>query len=223
MSLPVRKRPRPKASGVAIEKTEENGCVIWEVVLNKDEPGDKFGFSFTQAPEVGGSEADNNPTLVVRGLMPEGLMFDWNLEHPDAEVRTGDKILVVNGKTDLNDMKEELSGSALKIKMCRYPPTFDVELKKTEACNRVGMKFCKSDNDSPGSTTKGLLKITEIADDGCMGEYNEAKFSKGEPQFIVAPGMHIEAVNDIMDDPTAMANALRQCPSVCMRIRRRVD
>jgi len=212
-----RQKPRPKASLEPIPKTKVNGCEDWCVLLKKENASERYGMSFQLDTE--------SQVLVVREVAVDGLTFDWNLEHPDAEVNPGDRIASINDKTQLDEMKQEILGSELRMMVRRYPVKFEVELTKTAEQSRLGMKFMRQsfDGDSPASSSKPgkLLKITEVSTGGLLDEWNKTHISKGLPQFVVAPGMYIEAANACEFNSDAVSEELRSCTtSARIRIRR---
>merc|ERR1711971_1260512 len=118
---PSRRKPRPEPSAVPILKTEADGCILWEVTLKKEDPSEKYGFSYANRRDVA-HEAEANEALpgvevlIVKGLIADGLMFDWNIEYPDAQVRPGDRITDVNGKRSVLEMKEALHSDTITLK-----------------------------------------------------------------------------------------------------------
>merc|ERR1711881_364490 len=88
----ILKRPRPVPSEVEVPKIEDNGCILWDVVLQKQDDSEKYGFSYANRRDLNspeerdGADATLFPgveVLIVKGVMTEGLMRDWNIEHPD--------------------------------------------------------------------------------------------------------------------------------------------
>ena len=60
---------------------------VWKVTMFRD------GYR-----EVG---LDLDPdTKVIRGIAPESMVAHWNEAHPDAAIRTRDRIVAVNGMSD---------------------------------------------------------------------------------------------------------------------------
>jgi len=227
--VPVQERTRPEPSDVPIPTSEENGCVLWDVVLKRESIFDKYGFTFANrvaisiaADSEGASESPSIEVLIVKSIMADGLLLDWNWEHPDAQVCSGDRIMMVNDKMIIQEMKQALREETITIKLCRYPMVFHVELQKTEAQKKLGFKFDRPSGTNPNPETIALLRITEVTAGGLMDESNRASITNGMPQYIVTPGMIIEAVNEIESSADAIAEELRRCTSaVKIRIRRR--
>merc|ERR1711988_814048 len=221
---PVRRRPRPVPSSVPIPKTEDNECTVWKVMLKKEDASEKYGFSYANRRDLNDDSIPANTpgieALIVKGFMAQGLMLDWNIEHPDAEVCVGDRIVEVNGKTRIGEMKEALRADEINITIRRYPSVFHVELTKTELQERLGFKFERPSATNPNADSIALLRITEVATGGLMDEVNKANFSQGLPHFVVTAGMYIEAANDVAGSADAIADELRRSTTVRVRIRR---
>jgi len=231
VATPVRKRPRPEPSNVPIPRSEDKGCIIWDVTLKKDEEGERYGFSYasrrddapldSNSPSPAADAMAAGEVLIVKGLMADGCMFDWNIEHPDAHVRVGDRIVEVNGKTTVAEMKEALKEDTIVMKMRRYPNVFQVDLTKTEAQPRLGFKFERPTVGNPNADAIGYLRVTEVTPGGLMEESNKRSLSAGLPHFVVTAGMGIEAVNDVQGNTDSLAEELRTCTTARLRIRRR--
>jgi len=231
----VRARPRPTPSDVPIPKVTEHDCLVWEVVLKKEEESnDRYGFSYANRRDLnaGPDETALDQTvdstafpgievLIVKGLLAEGLMFDWNIEHPDAEVLIGDRVIDVNGKTTVYEMKQALKENLIALKIRRYPSVFTIELTKTETNSKLGFKFERPSLTNPNVETTAILRITEVIAGGLLDENNKANFAAGLPHFVVTAGMYIEAANDVDSNADSMADELRLCTNVRIRIRRR--
>lgn len=225
-----RTRPRPVPSKAPMPKTEDNGCISWEVTLTKQDANEKYGFSFGNRRDntIGNTvnaatnEANKLEVLIVKGVLDEGLMFDWNYEHPDAEVHVGDRIAAVNEKASVVEMKQALRADSIVLKIRRYPNIFHVELTKTPALSKLGFKFERPSTSNEKKENLAILRITEVTPSGLLDETNKANVSAGMPHFVVTAGMFIEAVNGVEDSASSIADELRRCGSaVRLRVRRR--
>merc|ERR1711865_792404 len=118
--------------------------------------------------------------------------------------------MMVNDKIIIQEMKQALREESITIKLCRYPMVFHVELQKTEAQKKLGFKFDRPSGANPNPETIALLRITEVTAGGLMDESNRGSITDGMPQYIVTPGMIIEAVNEIESSADAIAEELRR-------------
>lgn len=161
--------------------------------------------------------------LVVKGIFEEGLLHHWNLEHPDAAVSVGDRIVEVNGKTKVDEMKAHLHDeNCIEITVCRFPGIFNVDLVKTEAQPRLGFKFERPVGQTlKDSTMSTVVRVTEVTPGGLLDESNKKYAAAGQPQFIVIAGMFIQAVNTVEGDVDKIADELRGCTKVHLRVLRR--
>merc|ERR550514_1104515 len=97
--------------------------------------------------------------------------------------------------------------------ICRFPERFDVELKK--GGRKLGFKFEK-----PSNQTLPELRITEVLKEGVLAECNNTQINQSRWHHVVLPEMRIEAVNEVEEDATKIAEELRQCAVAKLRIRR---
>jgi hypothetical protein len=215
-----------------IPKTQEQGCLTWEVELVKREEMGRYGFSHvngrekfqrerqrtrdhTENPEsalVEGPEA-----LVVKRISPDGLLAEWNQNHPDAQVHPNDRITQVNGCGVISEMSGQLRSDVVILKVVRYPRFFNITLSRREGFRKLGFKFAQPRSNS------NVLKITEVSQHesaGLLEELNQSNLRAGMPHLVVTSGMLIEAVNDVSGDAENLAEALRQSEVISMRIRR---
>merc|ERR1711977_145577 len=99
---------------------------------------------------------DGPEMLLVKKVQDEGLLQQWNANHPDGEVQPMDHIIEVNGTPWQEDMQKQLQRTCVKMKIVRYPDRFKVRVQK--AGRKLGFKFDKPNNQSPAE-----LRITEVA------------------------------------------------------------
>jgi len=195
--------------------------------LTKMDALERFGFAYANRKDLnvdGCERKEIRPleVLIVRSLMEDGLMCDWNIEHPDAAVLPGDRIVEVNGKHTVYDMKQELRSKSISMQFCRFPAWFDVELTKTPEISKFGFRFEKPSASNPFAETIHVLRITEVGAGGALDAWNKEKFIAGKPHLVVTAGMCIEAANDMEGDTGALAEQLRTSTTLHLRVRRRV-
>merc|ERR1712007_252268 len=87
---------------------------VVEVVLSKDNPaGDRqqkqyFGFANVPTPD--------NRGLLLSWIDHNGLLAQWNCNHPEHAVREGDRILSVNGVVDdIEAMRGQLQLESIRM------------------------------------------------------------------------------------------------------------
>jgi len=212
-----------------VPKREDLGCLCWEVLMEKKSDSARYGFSHSngfekfQKDRNKGRSDDNDTstvsvsedgpqTLIVKRIAQDGLLNEWNQLHPDAAVRSGDRIVEVNGRKDIADMQDQLRASAVKMSVVRYAWYFNIDLKKREGARKYGFKFEKPHQ------SLDTLKITEVAPDGLLEEMNQRMIAEGRSHLAVTVGMHIEAVNDVVGSSLKIADVLRKAEAVSMRV-----
>merc|ERR1712113_345051 len=91
----------------------EDGCLYWDVMLEKESVEDKFGFvqangklefetrflGLRALAEAQGTAFSGPHVLIVRRIHEQGLLHAWNLRHPEAQVYPQDRICKVNFET----------------------------------------------------------------------------------------------------------------------------
>lgn len=211
---------------------------MWQVQMEKTQENDRYGFSHSNGLEKfqkerakgvtnkGGNEAmSSSPqlqpdttqgpqTLVVKRILDSGLMEQWNQMHPDAVVLPGDRIMEVNGAKSIPEMQTALHAGKVTMTVARYPNIFDIDLQKNAGARKLGFKFEKPRAD------KELLKITEVSAVGLLEGFNQQNLAAGRCHFVVTAGMHIEVANGVSGDSSKIAEELRQCEAVRLRIHR---
>merc|ERR1712139_594951 len=116
-------------------------------------------------------------------------------------------------------MKAALREEEITLTMRRYPSVFQLKLTKSEAFPRLGLKFERPSPQNPNADQILYLRVTEVSPGGLIEESNRRNVAAGLPQFAVIPGMLIEAVNDAKGNADALAEELRQCSTVSLRLR----
>jgi len=118
-------------------KEGNDGCVYWNVVVQKESSADKFGFVHANGKldfesRLAGN-SDNHQcligpqVLIVRKIQIQGLLASWNLRHPEARVCPHDRICMVNGQATVEGMQMELrKREKVSMKVARYPDRFVV-------------------------------------------------------------------------------------------------
>eukprot|EP00439_Symbiodinium_sp_Y106_P028744 s529_g3.t1 len=155
--------------------------------------------------------------LVVREIAPAGLLAAWNRAHPGSEVVSFDRVYAVNGKTRVEDMQQELRKSAMIVlKIVRYPQMFAVELRgDTQGPMPIGVRV-----ERPPSDFAPELKVTEVASDGALEQFNLAQIRMGRFHLVVLPGMFIRKANQTQGDPDSMEKIVAGTTPVTLFIRR---
>jgi len=221
-----------------VQQEEEDGCLVWEVMLKKESSTDKFGFvqangklefetrlanpsqrlvagaarQALKKPEA--SPLPGPPVLTVRRIHEGLLLHRWNQKYPSIAVMPQDRIVSVNGETSLDTMQREIKSSKIVIKFMRYPQTFSLTLRKGD--RRLGFRF---ERPTDGSKTEEV-RFTEVLADGALPDYNREMVEAGRYQYVVLPDMRITAANDISGDGAAIAEELKRCEAVTLVVRR---
>merc|ERR1740138_1608072 len=112
------------AKATLIPKVEQDQCLCWDVHLIKKSANQRYGFSHTSgkdefskargyAAQQASEEGPN--TLFVKQVRPDGLLYVWNKEHPDAAVLPFDRVAEVNGKKGVEEMQNELRAPSVLL------------------------------------------------------------------------------------------------------------
>jgi len=212
ISLPLefdKHRPVKAPIGLPVPKQEVDECMRWEVSLTKDDPSQRYGFSHVREEMMTNLQAE---ALFVRRVFDVGLVPQWNLEHPDASVQPTDRIISVNGVTVPKDMQSELRKTSAHIIFLRYPERFLVNFAAGECGGRMGMGiYAVLPPEFETSLKKQLLKIKKITPNGPLDQWNQRQIAQKKWQFVVSPGMYIEAVNQVVGDAEALMRELERC------------
>jgi hypothetical protein len=228
-----------KRNTVRVKTDDMNGAPVWEITLTKRENNSKYGFwhdnakvefakEYAKALQIDTSDAtsadlnnllapDERPeALLVKRIIKKQLLAEWNLVHPEAEVRPGDKIIAVNGATTIMEMQKELRAASITCKLLRSPEVFSTELHKGGQTQRkLGFKFEKPANSE-------VLRITEVVKDGLLDETNRSHMKKGCHHLVVMPGMRIEAANGIAQNTDKLLDMIKKNDAVQLQIRRHI-
>jgi len=216
-----------EAEELSKEEPEEDGdgCIRWTVVLTKEDPTQRYGFSHTSSKaEFQKSRGpasvlqDEGPSMLRVNKVADGALVDvWNRTAPaEREIKPGDRIEEVNGVSDIKGMQYALRADKVSLNMVRYSEYFHVELRKAEGdtSKEFGFQF-------QAQAKLNELDITNVASTGLLEEANQRQIAAGLYQFVVTPGMHIEAVNKKQGDVAAMVQEISDADGVLrMRIRR---
>merc|ERR1711972_1152286 len=95
----------------------------------------------------------------------------------------------------------------------RYPQRFAVPLVK--GGRRFGFRF-----ERPQHSNNGDVRITEVSVDGALLLHNIQQISLGQWQYVVLPGMRIEATNNVSGDAMRITEELKRCDAVTLHVRR---
>lgn len=213
---------------------QQDGCLQWEVLLEKQAVEDKFGFvqangrmdfesrmmsTSQSSPQNARLLSRQSPTsapeaLVVRKVHDHGLLKLWNLRHVRAEVKPQDRIVSVNGEVTVEGMQREIRSRRVLMNVVRYPEFFEVRLSK-EGGKRLGFRF-----ERPQCPTSEGVRITEVLADGALPDHNTGQLILGRCHYVVLPDMRIESVNGISGDSVEIVAELKRADAVRLVIRR---
>jgi hypothetical protein len=191
-------------------KMEErnDGCVFWEVELKKSEH-EYYGFSQCSGKEWN-LDTDDGPEHWIVNYIGPGVLYRWNQEHPHEQVRIGDRVVAVNGVNNLHDMQETQRESQIKVKMCRFPEVFELQLRK----NGQKLGFESEDDDY------SEIRIAKVHHDGAIAESNRKEIKEFRWHRVVLPEMFIIAVNDVKGSAERLGEELRASETLRLQIRR---
>lgn len=213
--------------------SSSGGCLKWEVVLQKRDPTDRFGFSHISGAEqflkargarvmgAASSFAQRLPlqapeVLIIREIAPSGLLAEWSRSRTGlgGEVVLGDRVASVNGISSVEAMQEQLKTSQrCVLSLVRYPPKFIAKLPGLSNQRRsLGLKF-----DIIGNGFTGL-RITGVARDGLVEEYNQFHLKHGRFHLVITAGMVVLSVNQAQGSSEQMLRVLSQAPSLTLLI-----
>lgn len=194
-----------QGSGSTKNANATNNTVNSNNTSTSNEPADTTLLSAAECPEA----------LIIKRVGEHGLLEEWNFTRPEADVRPGDRVLSVNSATTIQDMQKELRTSSVTCRILRYSEVFETRLEKKEGLRKLGFKFEK-----PANAALVELKITEVGKGGLLDEVNRAHMLNKMHHKVVLPGMRIEAANEVEGDCFKIAEELRKCDNVVLRIRR---
>eukprot|EP00746_Dinoflagellata_sp_MGD_P004047 gnl/MRDRNA2_/MRDRNA2_107842_c0_seq1.p1 gnl/MRDRNA2_/MRDRNA2_107842_c0~~gnl/MRDRNA2_/MRDRNA2_107842_c0_seq1.p1 ORF type:complete len:945 (+),score=259.56 gnl/MRDRNA2_/MRDRNA2_107842_c0_seq1:149-2983(+) len=209
VSQPVQRVPKP------VKKVERNGCVFWQVELKKTHEKDRYGIVQKNASKEWTLDNEDPPEhLIVERILIPGLLYDWNQEHPDAEVIPTDRILAVNKLTTVAEMHEAQRTSHIKMTICRFPEVFELTLKKDG--RKFGFTFERPDDQAPNPG----IRITSVMQEGAVPESNRMMIESLNWHLVILPEMYIIAINDVQGNAVMLATELRTCEIARLRIKR---
>merc|ERR1712217_586085 len=110
-------------------------------------------------------------------------------------------------------MQQEIRTRRVVLRCARYPPRFQVSLKKDG--QKLGLRF-----ESPKPGQSKSIFISEVTSGGTVALHNKAQVSARRWDLCVLPGMIVEAANNVSGDGGAIAEQLRTCEEVVLLIYR---
>lgn len=153
--------------------------------------------------------------LIVTKINDGGLLERWNLALPDAAVQINDRIVTVNRTGTVENMRRCMQDAVVRLSLVRFPPVFEVELQKRPGVEKLGFKF-----ERPSNLRLSELRVTEVLAEGLLSEWNRRQAAAGRFHLVVTREMRLEAANDVEGDAAGLAEELRSCSAVRLRIRR---
>lgn len=206
-------------------------CEVWEIILKKEDKGQRFGFKFTNGRDEYLNERGNlarkregPEMLLVKGVADDMLASAWNREKPSLELLPCDRIASVNGLRRTTDMQQALrTQMAVTLQVVRYPQYFLADLHRgfggSQVSSKIGITYrrCPAAAESEAPEE---LEITGVAPDGLLERWNQLHIARSLYQFVVMPRMRIQAVDDIEDDLDRMQEQLESGTAGRIRIRR---
>eukprot|EP00434_Breviolum_minutum_P033507 symbB.v1.2.029651.t1/scaffold3275.1/size59885/3 len=133
--------------------------------------------------------------LVVKAILPDGKLAEWNRENADVAIRPLDKIIAVNGKVGtVQELESAIvsSGPDLQLQIQR-PQRFEVKLQRPGSLG-VRLHYKKS--------SMGIL-ISEVLDEGLATVWNA-----NNPSRVIVAGDRILEVNGESMSPEDMVKKL---------------
>jgi hypothetical protein len=205
------------AKATLIPKVEQAQCLCWDVHLIKKASNQRYGFSHTSGKDefnkarAGATQAteEGPSTLFVKQVRPDGLLYIWNKEHPDAAVLPFDRVAEVNGKKGVEEMQNELRAPSVLLRVVRYPGNFEVDITRDTAEQKLGIKFEKPTGDDASAPLKDAsissgsnrpvdeLRVVGLMPQGLLEELNKKHMAEGLYQFVVTNGMYVSGANGI--------------------------
>ncbi|CAE7309152.1 ML4 [Symbiodinium natans] len=133
--------------------------------------------------------------LMVKAILEDGLLPDWNRSSPDKGLKPYDKIFEVNGKAgSVEELQERIvaSGEELTLSV-RRPEHRKISLERTASLG-VKLHYKKS--------SRGVV-INEILPEGLLQEWNDA-----HPSFQIAAGDRILEIGGVTQGAEDMTKRL---------------
>jgi len=171
------------------------------VELHRDSAEEGFGFAYS--PLDG-----DHVALGVLEFRLDGVVSKWNsaciLEgKPEMAIRLGDRIVSVNGRHDLEGMRQALRDeSSIGLVVERWPSTIVVQLEKRGPEDHFGLQTEVALKDD-GSKVIQVLGIKE----GLLSAWNGRASAAGSHHEVVEVGSEIVSVS-CLAEPAQMQAAL---------------
>merc|ERR1712039_1132533 len=99
------------------------------------------------------------------------------------------------------------------LRFMRYPEHFTVKLKKDG--RRLGFRF-----EFPQGAKAEEVRVTQLMKEGALPMHNTEQVSRAKWHYVVLPDMRIEAANDVHGNASQIAEELKSCEEVTLRLRR---
>jgi len=104
---PSRRVESPSDTGMFGVQKQELSSHSVDILLSKG-AGQKFGFANVPTPD--------SKSLVISWIDDQGMVAQWNREHPNDAVAVGDRIATVNGASDgIQVMRDQLQKNAVRM------------------------------------------------------------------------------------------------------------
>lgn len=138
---------------------------------------------------------DINRGLVVKAVLPDGQLAEWNKINPDSAIRPYDKIFKVNGKVGtVQELESFIVSSSPDLHLeFRRPQRFEAKLRRPGSLG-VRLHYKKS--------SMGVL-VSEVLEDGLATVWNI-----NNPTRVIAAGDRILEVNGEALSPEEMVEKL---------------
>mmetsp|Transcript_87230 Transcript_87230/g.154524 ORF Transcript_87230/g.154524 Transcript_87230/m.154524 type:complete len:239 (+) Transcript_87230:47-763(+) len=133
--------------------------------------------------------------LCVVAYVGEGAGSKWNAAYADRQIKPNDRLLDVNGITEVNKMLDEMRSAEEVIIQLRRPLKFQVTVQKDGRA--LGIALIQFDNET--------LWVDQIADSSIIHQWN-----MGNPFNQVLRGTRILEVNGQGGSLEALREALKQ-------------
>jgi len=215
----------PPPPVVPVHSEVKDGCLFWEIVLEKESEEDKFGFAQANGKldfesRMSGSSRDEGEwralpgpqALIVRRINPHGLLHRWNQLHPEAQVRPQDRIVSVNGSYSVQAMQHEIRSTKICAEIMRYPEVFAVTLRREG--RRLGFRIEYSQDSDMAE-----VRISQLTE-GALPVHNAEQVRAGMWHYVVLPDMRIQAANGASGRAALIAEELKRCEIVTLIVNR---
>jgi len=192
-----------------------SGLVRFEVSLQK-EAGTSFGLAHTLIEEGGTS------MLLICEIRLDGPIAVWNQDSIQRQrheqvIQRADRIISVCGERDAETMRAMLRKDTVAFVIERWPETFSVQLRKTEASERFGVRTEYIRRQDGGQA----LLIAQVSN-GLLCDWNEQAQAAGHFSLVVSPGTEIVQVGSVAGHPEAMQKEMSLSSNLEVVLRRPV-